>query len=152
MREMPKDTIICIHYGRCKNHSIVKKIDIDSAINATSAMVVTNDSSNQLALDTQHIEHIEHEPLAVIKSIEPKHIAIDTIQNNVVSLTEDSTYQTQSHSVSIEPNMNVPMSYDVPVNGLVLIFTIYLTIKYAVDCVPHWANLINDLKQEMSRG
>lgn len=146
MKEIPKDTIICYYYGKCKNHPVAKKIEVDSAINATSA--IPADTTNVLAVDTHHIEH------KIVKHITPviqKQIAIDTIQNNVVSLTEDSTYQTQSHSVSIEPNMNVPMSYDLPVNGLVLVFTIYLTIKYAVDCVPHWGNLINELKQEFSK-
>lgn len=148
MKEIPKDTIICYYYGRCKNHPVKKDVIVDTMVSASSATPI--DSSNQLALDTHRVEVVHQEPVNHKPSI-INHIAIDTIHNNVVSLTEDSTYQTKSHSVSIEPKINVPMSYDVPMNGLVMAFTIYLTIKYAVDCVPYWQNLITDLKQELSK-
>lgn len=150
MKETPKDTIICYYYGRCKNHPIKKDIASDTGeIVTISSLTICKDSIAELAVDSNHIEQAYHKPIKQIKN--HKEVAIDTIKDNVVSLINDTTYQTQSHSVRIEPINNVPMSYDIQVNAMVLVFTMYLTIKYAIDCVPHWQNLISDLKQEFSK-
>jgi hypothetical protein len=38
------------------------------------------------------------------------------------------------------------MNYDILANGIVLTFTMLLTIKYALGCVPAWRSLIADLR------
>ena len=73
--------------------------------------------------------------------------AFDTIQPCDVSLYPAATYYIpKTHSVRNEPNTQTPMNYDILANGIVLTFTMLLTIKYALGCVPAWTALYNDLK------
>jgi len=73
--------------------------------------------------------------------------AFDTIQPCDVSLYPAATYYIpKSHAVRNEPEMPTPMNYDILANGIVLTFTMLLTIKYALGCVPAWRSLIADLR------
>ena len=73
--------------------------------------------------------------------------AFDTIQPCDVSLYPAATYYIpKSHSVSKAPHPEPPMKYDILANGIVRPFTMLLTIKYALGCVPAWTALYNDLK------
>ena len=73
--------------------------------------------------------------------------AFDTIQPCDVSLYPAATYYIpKSHSVRNEPNPETPMNYDILANGIVLTFTMLLTIKYALGCASAWTALYNDLK------
>ena len=73
--------------------------------------------------------------------------AFDTIQPCDVSLYPAATYYIpKTHSVRNEPNTETPMNYDILANGIVLTFTMLLTIKYALGCVPSWRALFSDLR------
>ena len=73
--------------------------------------------------------------------------AFDTIQPCDVSLYPAATYYIpKTHAVRNEPEMPTPMNYDILANGIVLTFTMLLTIKYAIGCVPAWRSLIADLR------
>ena len=73
--------------------------------------------------------------------------AFDTIQPCDVSLYPSATYYIpKTHAVRNEPEMPTPMNYDILANGIVLTFTMLLTIKYALGCVPAWRSLIADLR------
>ena len=73
--------------------------------------------------------------------------AFDTIQPCDVSLYPAATYYIpKTQSVRNEPNTETPMNYDILANGIVLTFTMLLTIKYALGCAPAWTALYNDLK------
>jgi hypothetical protein len=73
--------------------------------------------------------------------------AFDTIQPCDVSLYPPATYYIpKTHAVRNEPEMPTPMNYDILANGIVLTFTMLLTIKYALGCVPAWRSLIADLR------
>jgi len=73
--------------------------------------------------------------------------AFDTIQPCDVSLYPAATYYIpKTHAVRNEPEMPTPMNYDILANGIVLTFTMLLTIKYALGCVPAWRSLIADLR------
>ena len=73
--------------------------------------------------------------------------AFDTIQPCDVSLYPAATYYIpKTHPVRNEPEMPTPMNYDILANGIVLTFTMLLTIKYALGCVPAWRSLIADLR------
>ena len=61
MKEIPKDTIICYYYGRCKNHPVKKDVIVDTMVSSSSATPI--DSSNQLALDTHRVEVVHQEPV-----------------------------------------------------------------------------------------
>jgi len=73
--------------------------------------------------------------------------AFDTIQPCDVSLYPAATYYIpKTQIVRNEPEMPTPMNYDILANGIVLTFTMLLTIKYALGCVPAWRSLIADLR------
>ena len=74
--------------------------------------------------------------------------AFDTIQPCDVSLYPAATYYIpKTQLVRNEPLANdTPMNYDILANGIVLSFTMLLTIKYALGCVPAWRAFISDLR------
>ena len=73
--------------------------------------------------------------------------AFDTIQPCDVSLYPAATYYIpKTHAVRNEPQMPMPMNYDILANGIVLTFTMLLTIKYALGCVPAWRAFLSDLR------
>lgn len=74
--------------------------------------------------------------------------AFDTIQPCDVSLYPAATYYIpKTQLVRNEPLDNdTPMNYDILANGIVLTFTMLLTIKYALGCVPAWRALFSDLR------
>lgn len=74
--------------------------------------------------------------------------AFDTIKPCDVSLFPAATYYIpKSQLVRNEPQSETPMNYDILANGIVLTFTMLLTIKYALNCVPAWSALIQDLRK-----
>jgi hypothetical protein len=74
--------------------------------------------------------------------------AFDTIQPCDVSLYPAATYYIpKSQLVRNEPQTESPMNYDILANGIVLTFTMLLTVKYALGCVPAWSALISDLRK-----
>jgi hypothetical protein len=74
--------------------------------------------------------------------------AFDTIQPCDVSLYPAATYYIpKSQLVRNEPQTESPMSYDILANGIVLTFTMLLSVKYALGCVPAWSALIQDLRK-----
>ena len=74
--------------------------------------------------------------------------AFDTIQPCDVSLYPAATYYIpKSQLVRNEPQTESPMNYDILANGIVLTFTMLLTVKYALGCVPAWSALIQDLRK-----
>jgi hypothetical protein len=79
----------------------------------------------------------------------PKELtAFDTIQPCDVSLYPAATYYfPKSQIVRNEPQSEMPMNYDILANGIVLTFTMLLSVKYALGCVPAWSALIQDLRK-----
>lgn len=74
--------------------------------------------------------------------------AFDTIQPCDVSLYPAATYYIpKSQIVRNEPQSEMPMNYDILANGIVLTFTMLLSVKYALGCVPAWSALIQDLRK-----
>jgi hypothetical protein len=86
---------------------------------------------------------------AVIKQPKPVRelTAFDTIQPCDISLYPAATYYIpKSQLVRNEPQTESPMNYDILANGIVLTFTMLLTVKYALGCVPAWTALFKDLR------
>lgn len=79
--------------------------------------------------------------------------AFDTILPCDVSLYPAPTlYTAKTHNVRNQADIEMPMNYDILFNGVVFGFTLWMSAKYVLNSVPHWANLISELKQEMGRG
>lgn len=90
-----------------------------------------------------------------VKHEQPKIMltAFDTIVPCDVSLYPAAPlYTAKTHNVRNQADIEMPMNYDILLNGVVFGFTLWMSAKYVLNSVPHWANLISELKQEMSRG
>jgi hypothetical protein len=130
MQQIRRDTIKTVRHN---------KLNIDTmsweAAHADTSFAQSNRESFQAVIATPP------KPKIVLT-------AFDTIQPCDVSLFPAATYYIpKTHIVRNEPQTETPMNYDILANGLVLTFTLLLTVKYALGCVPAWTNLIQDLRK-----
>lgn len=129
MQQIRRDTIKTVRHN---------KLNIDTmswdAAHADTSFAQSNRESFQTVIATPP---------------KPKELtAFDTIQPCDVSLYPAATYYTpKSHIVRNEPQSETPMNYDILANGIVLTFTMLLTVKYALNCVPAWSAFIQDLRK-----
>jgi hypothetical protein len=89
-----------------------------------------------------------------VKHEQPKIMltAFDTIVPCDVSLYPPATlYIPKTHNVRTQADIEMPMNYDILFNGIVFGFTLWMSVKYVLNSVPHWTNLISELKQELSK-
>lgn len=131
----PIDTLQCTNPGHCKNHPVIKPIDVP----------VITDTVGTIDVDTTAVNIA---PPIVNKLI---HTSIDTIRPADVSLIKHSTYSPVIiHEVRKQPEMKEPMQYDVLINAVLFTFMVGLSAKYLLTCGPSWASLFKELKQELS--
>ena len=99
-----------------------------------------------IATEVLPIEVAEIKPIKKII-----HLAADSIQPVDVSLLSESTYHIPKiHQVRIQPDIEQPMNIDILCNSLVFTFMLALTAKYAISSASSWANLFNEIRQELS--
>ena len=73
--------------------------------------------------------------------------AFDTIQPCDVSLLAAPTYYTaKSQPVRKPQDLEMPMNYDILLNGVVFSFTLWLSAKYLMTCGAAWRALLSDLR------
>lgn len=110
-------------------------------VQVDSQLIVANKESFE-AVITGKYEHPK--PVKVLT-------AFDTIQPCDVSLYPAATYYTlKSQPVRNTQEMDSPMNYDILFNGVVLSFTLWMSAKYLMSCGSAWANLIQELRNELS--
>jgi hypothetical protein len=145
MKETPKDTIICHYVGRCKNHPIKDTAIIDTSITVDCGVDTSFAQSNRESFQAIIKGSYEHpKPVKVLT-------AFDTIQPCDVSLYPAPTYYTlKPQPVRNTQEMDSPMNYDILFNGVVLSFTLWMSAKYLMSCGSAWANLIQELRNELS--
>lgn len=51
---------------------------------------------------------------------------------------------------SNQKNEPMPMNLDIPINGIVLAFTMAITVQYLVNSQGAWRSLINNIRKEMA--
>lgn len=51
---------------------------------------------------------------------------------------------------SNQKNEPMPMNLDIPINGIVLAFTMAITVQYLVSSQGAWRSLINNIRKEMA--
>lgn len=119
---------------------------------------------NKLNIDTMHwnvdtsFVQSNRESFQAVIAVAPKPLkprfelsAFDTIQPCDVSLLQAGTYYIpKSQPVRNTAEMETPMDYNILANGIVLTFTLLMTMKYAMNCIPAWTNLIQDLRKVVS--
>jgi hypothetical protein len=77
--------------------------------------------------------------------------AFDTIQPCDVSLLAAPTYYTvKPQPVRNTKDLEMPMNYDILLNGIVFSFTLWISAKYLMTCGAAWSNLLQDLRKELA--
>ena len=82
----------------------------------------------------------------------PQLTAFDSIQPCNLSLissvkAEPLTFVDVRSNQKNEP---MPMNLDIPINGIVLAFTMAITVQYLVTSQGAWRSLINNIRKEMA--
>jgi len=82
----------------------------------------------------------------------PELTAFDSIQPCNISFvtavkTEPLTFVDVRSNQKNEP---MPMNLDIPINGIVLAFTMAITVQYLVNSQGAWRSLINNIRKEMA--
>lgn len=134
MLQIRRDTIKTVRRNKIHLDTMayLPKVELDSQL------IVANKESFDAVMSGAYIHP---KPLKVIT-------AFDTIQPCDVSLFTVGTYYVpKSIPVRKAAETESPMNYDILANGVVLTFTLLLTVKYAVTSMSAWRLLISDLKQ-----
>lgn len=133
---IPTDTIQCNNPGHCLNHPVKPIVEV----------VPTVLHQDTIAADTLTIDVADVLPIKKIIDL-----PADSIQPVDVSLLSESTYHTiKIHQVRNQPEIEQPMNIDLLCNSLTFTFMLAVAAKYAITCAPSWAQLFNELKQELS--
>ena len=82
----------------------------------------------------------------------PQLTAFDSIQpcNILLVSTVKAEPLTFVDVRSNQKNEPMPMNLDIPINGIVLAFTIAITVQYLVSSQGAWRSLINNIRKEMA--
>jgi hypothetical protein len=136
---------ICNAVGHCNNHPVkfilVNETELDTKLGLDTTFVQANKETFEAVISGKY-EHPK--PVKVLT-------AFDTIQPCDVSLYPAPTYYTlKSQPVRNTQEMDSPMNYDILFNGVVLSFTLWMSAKYLMICGSAWANLIQELRNELS--
>lgn len=138
MQQIRRDTIKTIRRNKVNLDTMSHhpSVDIDSAL------VEANKESYEAVMSGAYKHPVKEIELT----------AFDTIVPCDVSLYPAPTYYTaKNHNVRNEADIEMPMNYDILLNGVVFGFTLWMSAKYIITSIPSWTNLINELKQEMSQ-
>jgi hypothetical protein len=77
--------------------------------------------------------------------------AFDSIKPCSESLVEEFNYTPfKIHDVRINEQKEMPMSYDIPISGVVLAFTMYITVQYLITSQAAWKSLVDNIRKEMA--
>jgi hypothetical protein len=81
----------------------------------------------------------------------PQLTAFDTIQPCDQALLSGTDYvPLKIQGVRINEEKELPMNYDIPISGVVLAFTMYVTVVYLVNCGAAWKSLVDNIRKEMA--
>ena len=139
MQQVRRDTIKTIRHNKVNLDTMTyhPSVDVDSAL------VQANKESFEAVMSGSY----KH-PVTKIELT-----AFDTILPCDVSLYPAPTYYTAKiHNVRNQADIDMPMNYDILLNGVVFGFTLWMSAKYIITSIPSWTNLINELKQEITQG
>ena len=85
---------------------------------------------------------IEKPQLTAFDSIQPCNISlISTVKAEPLTFVDVRTNQ---------KNVPMPMNLDIPINGIVLAFTMAITVQYLVNSQGAWRSLIDNIRKEMA--
>ena len=85
---------------------------------------------------------IEKPQLTAFDSIQPCNLSLITsVKAEPLTFVDVRTNQ---------KNEPMPMNLDIPINGIVLAFTMAITVQYLVNSQGAWMSLINNIRKEMA--
>jgi hypothetical protein len=85
---------------------------------------------------------VEKPQLTAFDSIQPCNLSlISTVKAEPLTFVDVRTNQ---------KNEPMPMNLDIPINGIVLAFTMAITVQYLVSSQGAWRSLINNIRKEMA--
>ena len=85
---------------------------------------------------------VEKPELTAFDSIQPCNLSlISTVKAEPLTFVDVRTNQ---------KNEPMPMNLDIPINGIVLAFTMAITVQYLVNSQGAWRSLINNIRKEMA--
>ena len=114
-------------------------IHIDTAVSVGTLAVVDTPTTSVEVLEVNAPE------------IKPQLTAFDTIQPCDQALLSGADYvPLKIQGVRINEEKELPMNYDIPISGVVLAFTMYVTVVYLVNCGAAWKSLVDNIRKEMA--
>ena len=85
---------------------------------------------------------VEKPQLTAFDSIQPCNLSLITsVKAEPLTFVDVRTNQ---------KNEPMPMNLDIPINGIVLAFTMAITVQYLVNSQGAWRSLINNIRKEMA--
>ena len=84
-------------------------------------------------------------------AIKPQLTAFDTIKPCDQALLSGADYVPfKIQGVRINEEKEMPMNYDIPISGMVLAFTMYITVQYLITSQAAWKSLVDNIRKEMA--
>jgi len=110
---------------------------------------VTTGSVVDSAIEVVAVVEVPKIDLPIIEK--PQLTAFDTIQPCDQALLSGADYvPLKIQGVRINEEKELPMNYDIPISGVVLAFTMYVTVVYLVNCGAAWKSLVDNIRKEMA--
>ena len=111
---------------------------------------VTNGTVVDSAVEVVAVVEVPKIEMPIVEK--PQLTAFDSIQPCNISLitsvkAEPLTFVDVRSNQKNEP---MPMNLDIPINGIVLAFTMAITVQYLVNSQGAWRSLINNIRKEMA--
>lgn len=119
-----------------------RSISFDTSV--TTGSVVDSAVEVVAVVEVPKIEMpiVEKPQLTAFDSIQPCNISlISTVKAEPLTFVDVRTNQ---------KNEPMPMNLDIPINGIVLAFTMAITVQYLVSSQGAWRSLINNIRKEMA--
>lgn len=105
---------------------------IDSAVEVVAVVEVSK-------IDLPKVDNIK---LTAFDSIQPCNLSlISTVKAEPLTFVDVRSNQ---------KNQPMPMNLDIPINGIVLAFTMAITVQYLISSQGAWRSLINNIRKEMA--
>ena len=119
-----------------------RSISFDTSV--TTGSVVDSAVEVVAVVEVPKIEMpiVEKPQLTAFDSIQPCNISLITSVK-----AEPLTFVDVRSNQKNEP---MPMNLDIPINGIVLAFTMAITVQYLVNSQGAWRSLIDNIRKEMA--
>lgn len=119
-----------------------RTISFDTSVSTGSIIDSAVDVVAVVELPKIEMPIVEKPQLTAFDSIQPCNISLITSVK-----AEPLTFVDVRSNQKNEP---MPMNLDIPINGIVLAFTMAITVQYLVTSQGAWRSLINNIRKEMA--